>query len=209
MLIHAPHSAPIGAAESQLLQELAEKILKQHFSAVKPPRLQWGIPAATEVSRVKHPVGPVMTKEVQARLLVAQCHIRELRWASAIRTLQPLADAGHGEATHLLIQSLKRTQQDYTTYAERYATTRDTYSVVPASSHDAKTDLITIHSYLVHRKAPQYVLIYLLYHEFSRREAIIAPSTPSEFTRRESSAPHRDKAQEWLKRHGFPVYQLT
>jgi hypothetical protein len=81
---------------------------------------------------------------------------------------------------------------------------------VPASSYDPEQDCIVIHQYLAHRRAPRYVLAYLIYHECARihHDAFDSSAYTPAFLCAEASAPYRNKANLWLKRHGFPIFRL-
>ena len=135
------------SCRSQLLQELAEKILQQHFSAVKPPSLQWEFLPPLK-SAVKHPVGPGMTKEIQATYWLPSVISGNFCWLLQYAPCNPCRcwpwrsdpSADTVAQTHAArLRQLCRTLCHHPRYLQRGT----------GVNHDAKTDLITIHSYLV------------------------------------------------------------
>lgn len=70
---------------------------------------------------------------------------------------------------------------------------------------------ILIHPALRRMPTPRYVLVYLIWHELLHE--IVAESTadnphPPELMAKEANAPHRERAQKWLVKRGFPALPL-
>ncbi|CBL44593.1 Hypothetical protein HDN1F_10100 [gamma proteobacterium HdN1] len=208
MKLHTPPRL-VGALPDQIaLNEIYQKIHFRHFGNASHALVEWGIPTSTEVFRITHASSPRLNDIEKAQLLLSSRMIQNQQWQAAARKLKPLADAGHPEAIHLLVQALKRTHGNYQQYATHYAEKRESLSVTPASHYDEQRDRIVIHTYLAHRSAPRFVLAYLLYHELAKRTFGRASQENSAFLTLEKDAPHRAKAQEWLRKHGFPVFNI-
>lgn len=198
------------ATELSLLENLLDKVLEKHFEKHPSFSIRWGIPGATAVRRTFTP--PAVVLDEQGRAHLSRCKSLMIlgRWEQAAKLIKPLADAGHPEAECLIAHALRRTGGNWEAYAQRYAKRAHQIHTVPASSHDRKQREIILHSYLAHRKAPQFVLIYLIYHECSKcvYPATAEAVTSTKFMIAEKNAPYREKAIRWLSRHGFPFYQF-
>lgn len=206
--LESPFALP--ALDPDLLTLLLGKIATTHFRSKGPAAVRWGIPRTTTVRRVIKPHDKPLPELQQKTYEHALALVAGHRLTDAARLLQPLADQGHAESEQLMSHLLKRLDGNWQAYAQRYSERFQTLQIVPASSHNPVDDSITLHSYLAHRKAPRFVLSYLIYHECARRLHNVDPDGPPtpRFLACERNAPHRDKALEWLSRHGFPVFRL-
>lgn len=192
------------------LAPLLSKVCATHFSEQAALDIRWGIPPATPVTRLLAPATPDINRQKNTILPIAMALIREEKWLDAANVLRPLADAGHIDAEQLLILTLKRAHADWEPYAQRKAARMQSIQVVTASIYLADQKCIVLHQYLAHRRAPRFVLIYLIYHECARiqHDAFDANHFTPAFLATERKAPYRDKAILWLKRHGFPTFRL-
>lgn len=75
-------------------------------------------------------------------------------------------------------------------------------SPIPPASWDRHTRRITIHPYLIDRRAPRYVIEYLL-HECGRRMSVMGVCGGE--AEQGAPCPARDKAVKWLEEKGFPT----
>ncbi len=125
----------------------------------------------------------------------------------AIQKLQPLADKGHPESEFLLSHLLKRTQGDWQRYAKAYNNHLKSEQLSPAACYYPETQSIAIHPHLKERKAPQFVLRYLIYHECCHQilQTDCSNPHPRHFMDMEEKAPFRQKAIAWLQKEGFPT----
>lgn len=199
-----------SATEGIPLAPLLIKVCSTHFNTHSKRDIRWGIPVATTVTRLISHTAQRMNIQEQAAFDASLALIHEEKYLAASNLLRPLADIGHIDAEQLLILTLKRLQADWESYAQRRASRTQTLQVVPASSYEREQDCIVIHQYLAYRRAPRYVLAYLIYHECARlhHEAFDSSAFTPEFLGAEASAPYRNKANLWLKRHGFPIFRL-
>jgi hypothetical protein len=82
---------------------------------------------------------------------------------------------------------------------------------VPASEWDFPSRTAHFHPILFHMDAPVYVLVYLMYHEFTHGELPPGPGQDvhhDEFMVREEIAPHRNASTKWLRAKGFPTLAI-
>ena len=125
--------------------------------------------------------------------------------------LQECADAGHPDS-ELLMSHLLKQQGDsrWEQYATAYNRHLDTTRAVPAACYYPQHSRIALHPHLCQRRAPQFVLKYLLFHECCHQlvESDERNPHPPAFMEWERRAPQRDKAIAWLEREGFPTLQL-
>lgn len=198
------------ASETSLLQGILDKIHGRYIPAHPTLTIRWGIPGATVIKRTITQPEDVLSEHDRTLLNRGKSLIVLGRWNQAATLIKPLADAGLPEAQCLIAHALRRSGGNWEAYAKRYAERSHHVQLVPASSHDRQRREIVLHSYLYHRKAPQFVLTYLIYHEcIQSMHPRGTDGFYSEiFLAAEKHAPHREKAIRWLCRHGFPVMQL-
>lgn len=83
---------------------------------------------------------------------------------------------------------------------------------VPAAEWDFATKTAHFHPVLFHMDAPVYVLVYLMYHEFTHGELPPGPGQDvhhEQFMVREEIAPNRHAATKWLRSKGFPTLAIN
>lgn len=130
---------------------------------------------------------------------------------SALPLLIQCTDAGHKDA-HLLLNHLllRLNDERWPLYVKRYNHHLDSHQAVPAACYYPEKRVIAIHPYIRERKAPQFVLKYLLFHECCHQlipSDTINPHPPA-FMEWEYRAPGRTRALEWLAKEGFPTLPL-
>lgn len=209
--------APLATLLANVCESHFARHLESHVERQAPTQIRWAIPHETIVQRLittchKQPSSqnsePIQFHEIAFKY--AKRLLTEGLWDEAAKALKYPADDGYAEAELLLSHLLKRLQGDWEPYAKRYAERFQTITLVPASGFDITTDSVILHPYLAHRRAPRFVLFYLIHHECARHQfhAKTQIYTSPDFLRCERNAPHRDKAIRWLCQQGFPVFTL-
>lgn len=202
-----------GVYSSHGLRQLFDNINKRFFDDYIDAQIRWEIPAgsvAVFTGIDRQPLAPdssILLDFAQATALLARNDHR-----GALPLLIRCADAGHEEGHLLLNHLLKRLNDErWPHYVKRYNQHIDSQRSVPAACYYPDTRVITIHPYIRERKAPQFVLKYLIYHECCHQLVDSDPMTPHPpaFMALENRAPGRRKALEWLKKEGFPILPLS
>ena len=179
-------------------------INKKYFKHRIDATIDWGIPKTLVTTPAESPPHPLTTEELSdftnALELIA-CH--QLHAAATI--LKPLARGGHKDSQLALTHILKRTQGDWATYAKMYNKRVSEIKTVPAAYYCTNSRSITIHTYLYHREAPQFVLRYLIYKQCCY-QLIMECKKESELEHLKHlkhNAPHEERAINWLEKQGF------
>jgi len=200
---------PESGYDAGVLVQLFDKINLRHFSNRIQATLRWEIPEGS----VSVPV------ETQRTPLAADSHLHPIfdnavallkneAYRNAVPLLMECADGGHHDA-HLLLNHLLKRMGDarWNDYVKRYNRQQDSHKLVPAACYYPDTRVIAIHPYIHERKAPQFVLKYLIFHECCHQlvESDCETPHPPAFMEWEYRAPGRARALEWLEKEGFPT----
>lgn len=197
-----------GVYSEQGLRQLFDKVNRHHFDNRIHADIRWEIPAGhitlASAGRPTLPPDSAAHQEfARARSLLARNHYRQ-----ALPLLIRCADAGHLEGHLLLNHLLKRLNDErWPDYVKRYNQRLHAQRAVPAACYYPDARAIAIHPYMRERKAPQFVLKYLIYHECCHQLVECDPMAPHPptFMALEQQAPGREKALAWLTREGFPT----
>lgn len=201
-----------SACNTQDLRPLFDNINRRYFDDRIHAEIRWEIPSGsvtvfTGIDR------PPLTDDssihrdfaTATRLLARNDH------QGALPLLIRCADAGHEDGHLLLNHLLKRLNDDrWRHYVKRFNQHIDSHRSVPAACYYPDTRIIAIHPYIGERKAPQFVLKYLIYHECCHQLIPIDAMNPHPpaFMVWEERAPGRKRALEWLEKEGFPTLPL-
>jgi len=208
----ALQQASDSASETLELRPLFDNINRRFFDDRIHAEIRWEIPSGTVTvfTGIGRPLlandSPIHGDFVEAtRLLARNDH------QSALPLLIRCADAGHEDGHLLLNHLLKRLNDDrWHHYVKRFNQHIGSHRAVPAACYYPDTRVIAIHPYIGERKAPQFVLKYLIFHECCH-QLIPTEATnphPPAFMAREMRAPGRKRALEWLEKEGFPTLPL-
>lgn len=195
------------------LVQLFEKINRRYFNNRIQASLRWEIPAGTvSVPLVTqhqplsddHPLHDTFASAVDL--------LRRNAYRDALPLLIDCAEGGHQEGHLLLNHLLKRLGDErWGDYVRRYNRQQDSHKLVPAACYYPDTRIIALHPYIHERRAPQFVLKYLIFHECCHQliESECDAPHPPEFMALEYRAPGRERALEWLEKEGFPTLAMS
>lgn len=198
-----------GVYSHQGLRQLFEKINCRFFDDRICAEIRWEIPAGrvtvfTGIGR--QPLASDST--IHQDFAKATALLRRRDHHKALPLLIRCADAGHKDGHLLLNHLLKRLNDErWPLYVKRYNQHLGSQRSVPAACYYPDSRIIAIHPYVRERKAPQFVLKYLIYHECCHQLIECDPQAPHPpaFMALEQHAPGRAKALEWLTKEGFPT----
>lgn len=195
------------------LVQLFEKINRRYFNNRIQASLRWEIPAGTvsiplatqrQPLTANHPLHDTFASAVDL--------LRHNAYRDALPLLIDCAEGGHQEGHLLLNHLLKRLGDErWGDYVRRYNRQQDSHKLVPAACYYPDTQTIAIHPYIHERRAPQFVLKYLIFHECCHQliESDCDAPHPPEFMAWEYRAPGRERALEWLEKEGFPTLPMS
>lgn len=202
----AQRALSIGTHDQRLLLKTFLYINKTYFGQQIDADVRWQVPQGTvTVAANPRAARRHLTDQEQAELhrLISRGQLD-----AACDLLTPLAEAACSDAQLLLSHVMRKLHRPmWTQWAERYTTSTATRQVVPAACYYPSQRLICVHPYLCERRAPQWVLRYLMYHECCH-QLIDSPCHdphPPAFMALEAKAPNRERAVAWLQKEGFPT----
>ncbi len=195
------------------LQLLLDGINKRHFAGRIQASIRWEIPAGrvSVFTGIAHtpllPDSPYHQAFAHATDLLDGANPEQ-----ALPLLIDCTEAGHEDA-HLLLNHLLKRLGDarWEKYSRQYNQRQQFHKVVPAACYYPESKAIAIHPHISERKAPQFVLKYLIFHECCHQlfESDASNPHPPEFMQWEARAPGRERALEWLEKEGFPTLPLN
>lgn len=216
MIAATPGARQLGddhGYDNRGLLKLFNTVNNRYFDGRIQAEIRWEIPVGsvavfTGVDRhplsADSPIHPVFDQACEA--------LARNDSQGALPLLIQCADAGHKDA-HLLLNHLLLRLGDtrWPLYVKRYNRHSDSHQAVPAACYYPESRVIAIHPYVHERKAPQFVLKYLLFHECCHQliESDSSNPHPPAFMEWEYRAPARTRALEWLAKEGFPTLPLT
>lgn len=194
------------------LIRLFEKINHRYFNNRIQASLRWEIPAGTVSVPLATQRKPLSADDpLHDTFASAVDLLRRNAYRDALPLLIDCAEGGHQEGHLLLNHLLKRLGDErWHDYVRRYNRQQSTHKLVPAACYYPDTQIIALHPYLFERRAPLFVLKYLIFHECCHqliKSDCDAPHPP-EFMALEYRAPDRKRALEWLEKEGFPTLSM-
>lgn len=196
-----------------LLLQLFNTVNHHFFDNRIQAEVRWEIPAGsvsvfTGIERQRQTESRSVDQDfAQAIALLERNNHRD-----ALPLLIRCADAGHRDGHRVLNHLLLRLNDErWPLYVKRYNQQLFAQQSVPAACYYPETRIIAIHPFLRERKAPQFVLKYLLFHECCHQLVDSDPATPHPpaFMALERQAPGRRRALQWLEKEGFPTLSLS
>ena len=188
--------------DNRVLEKYFDNINQQYFNGAVKASIQWGIPSGIVVVKTARPAYQLSVVEKE-RFEEA----KKSETPKTIELLLPLAEKGHLESEFLLSHLLPEEDPRKAQFSKSYNQSFASETAVPAACYYASRREIVIHNYLEIKKAPQFVIKYLIYHECCHQIVESSQDTPhsEEFLTLEMQFKHRDKAIKWLQGEGFPT----
>lgn len=198
--------------DTGLLVQLFDTINRRYFDNCIQAEVRWEIPSGSvSVFAGIDRETPSPTSLVHQYFDYATQLLRQNQFEAAVPWLIRCAEAGHNDAHLLLNHLLKRLGDErWESYVKRYNRHQESHKAVPAACYYPETNIIAIHPYIHERKAPQFVLKYLIFHECCHQliDSDAQDPHPTAFMVWEQRAPGRTRALEWLEKEGFPTLTL-
>lgn len=195
---------------ADVLNQLLPHINRKYFDGAVCASIEWSIPRYTVIHRNNAAFDTPLSEAMQQAFDYGKRLLNEGRWRLAAEKLKAPADAGHPDAELLLSHILRRTQGDWEHYAKRYTERHQTLRRVPPSCYYHERPCIALHPFLAHRKAPRFVMQFLIFHEcrnhlfHSTQQKIRLSSCLGD-----EQAPHLEKTLRWLQSEGFPILHFN
>lgn len=207
-----PQLRPDSHYDTWLLIQLFTYINRRYFDDHIHATVRWEIPAGSvSVALTPNRRSLAADSPLHGTFASAIQLIKRDASHAALPLLIECADGGHDDAHLLLNHLLKRLGDErWREYARRYNYHQGSHRSVPAACYYPESRVIAVHPYLHERRAPQFVLKYLIYHECCHQliKTDCGLPHPAAFMEWEFRAPGRRRALKWLDKQGFPTLPM-
>ena len=199
--------------DAGMLVQLFDTINKRYFDNRLKAEVRWEIPSGT-VSVFTGVNRKTLQNDSPAHqdFTTATRLLHKNEFSAALPYLIRCADAGHDDG-HLVLNHLLKRLGDprWETYVKLYNRHQESHKAVPAACYYPEQQVIALHPYVHERKAPQFVLKYLIFHECCHQlfDSDASNPHPPAFMEWEVRAPGRAKALQWLEKEGFPTITMN